>query len=473
MPHAAGVLAWLLSCAALLVSNDAHAGGLYLFDRGARPLGRGGAFVAGVDDPNALWYNPAGIAESGNQVMGDATLTIPFASVQRTNPDGSPMPKVDAKPLPIPIPQLGLTNRFGFRDLTFGIGIFAPNVMLLQYPRSLAGPDGTRLPAPTRYSLINLNGSLLSTLALGLAYSGIKGLSIGGALHLTNGRFAGQAGLNACDGTVCTFPEDPAFDAYAKFAAFPVYGVSGIFGATLNLDDFLRFGVSVVLPYTLRGSGTISTRLPGSVLFDGASVQGNKMDFAMNMPTIIRVGSEIRPVKSLRMEGAVVWEQWSRQKSIDISPQHVTIRNVTGVGDYQVGKIKLQRDMNNMYSVRGGFEFFPPASLAGRLLKNHKFAVRGGLAYEKSAFTNKTLSPLTLDSNKIILSGGLSIDLAKWLRFDTVLGLIHMMDPKVRDSTITQPTALRPAYVDASTLGNGNYKMEAFFLGGGFGIKLD
>ncbi|MDB4989671.1 MAG: rane protein in aromatic hydrocarbon degradation [Myxococcaceae bacterium] len=469
--RAAGVLALLMS--ATLWTTSAHAGGLYLFDRGARPLGRGGAFVAGVDDPNALWYNPAGLAESGNQVMGDATLSIAIASVQRTNPDGSTMAKVDAKPLPIPIPQLGFSNKFGMKNVTFGAGIFAPNVLLVGYPRSIGGPDGTRLPSPTRYSLINLNGSLLSTLALGLAYSGIKGLSLGGALHLTGGRFAGQAALNACDGTVCTFPEDPAFDAYAKFAAFPVYGISGILGATWNIDDRVRFGASVVLPYTLRGSGTLSTRLPDSSLFDGASVQGNKMDFSMKMPTIVRVGSEIRPVRSLRLEGAVVWEQWSRQKSIDIKPQHVTINNVTGVGDYQVGAIKLQRNMNNVYSIRGGFEFFPPASIAGKLLKKQKFAVRGGLAYEKSAFTNKSLSPLTLDSNKVIISGGLSIDLAKWLRFDTVLGLIHMLDPKVRDSQITQPTALRPAYVDASTLGNGNYKMEAFFLGGGFAIKTN
>jgi long-chain fatty acid transport protein len=460
-------------CCSLLTCTTAHAGGLYLFDRGARPLGRGGAFVAGVDDPNALWYNPAGIAASGNQVMGDAVLTLAFASVERTDAEGNSMGKVEAKQLPIPIPQLGVTHRFGLKSLAFGAGIFAPNVMLIGYPRSVPGANGGRDPSPTRYSLINLNGSLLSTLALGVAWDGLDWLTLGAALHLTGGRFKGQAALNACDGTLCTFPEDADFDAYATFDALPVYGVNGVLGATINLGDVLRFAMSVTLPYTLKGSGTLETRLPSGVLFDGATVDGNKMKFSMALPTILRFGSEIRPIKALRLEGAVVWEQWSRQKSIDIEPEGVTIRDVNGVGDYEVGKVKLDRRMNDMWSLRGGFEVTPPGSLVGMFLKKQKFTVRGGMAYETSAFSKKTLTPLTLDANKLIISGGLSIDLAKWLRFDTVAGYVHMQDPKIRSSEIRQPTALRPAYVDASALGNGDYKMEAFFLGGGFGIKLD
>lgn len=471
-PHSSLVRATLLLVAvAIGLPTTAHAGGLYLFDRGARPLSRGGAFVAGVDDPNALWYNPAGLAESGNQIMGDAVLTVPFASVTRSNPDGSLQSKVDASPLLLPIPQLGLTHRLG-QDVTFGIGIFAPNVMIVGYPRSLR-QNGANLPAPTRYSLINLEGSVLSTVALGLAYHGIDGLSIGAALHLTGGRFTGSTALNACDGTICTFPEDPAFDAYVTFDAMPVFGMSGVFGATLNAGDRIRLGVSATLPYTLKGSGTMKTRLPESVLFEDATVSGNKLDFAMKMPTILRVGSEIRPVRALRMEGAFVWEQWSRQKSIDISPKNVEIQNITGIDNYQIGKVSLQRNMRNTISVRGGFEAFLPESVVGRFFKKQRFTMRGGLAWEKGAFDSKAMSPLTLDANKVLITGGLSVDLAKWLRFDTSAGYIWMQDPKVRNSQIRQPAALRPDYVDASVIGNGDYEMEAFFLGGGFAIRID
>src|ERR1700691_3535901 len=54
-----------LLCAVTLSvgAGEARASGLYFSDRGVRPLGRGGAFVAGADDLGAIWYNPAGGGE--------------------------------------------------------------------------------------------------------------------------------------------------------------------------------------------------------------------------------------------------------------------------------------------------------------------------------------------------------------------------------------------------------------------------
>ena len=51
--------------------GDVHAAGLFTADRGVRPLGRGGAFVAGADDLGAMWYNPAGLADAGSSVLVD------------------------------------------------------------------------------------------------------------------------------------------------------------------------------------------------------------------------------------------------------------------------------------------------------------------------------------------------------------------------------------------------------------------
>ncbi|HEY6878001.1 MAG TPA: hypothetical protein VI299_08270, partial [Polyangiales bacterium] len=82
--------------------NHAHAGGLFLLDHGARALGRGGAFVAAPDDPSALWYNPAGLGESKNQLVIDAVLPILLADYQRQLPDGSYADPITARPTPIP-----------------------------------------------------------------------------------------------------------------------------------------------------------------------------------------------------------------------------------------------------------------------------------------------------------------------------------------------------------------------------------
>src|SRR2546422_3661748 len=64
-------------CAALFAvavsgfAADAPAAGLYFSDRGVRPMGRAGAFVAGADDLGAIWYNPAGLADAGTSVLVD------------------------------------------------------------------------------------------------------------------------------------------------------------------------------------------------------------------------------------------------------------------------------------------------------------------------------------------------------------------------------------------------------------------
>ncbi|MEM9195941.1 MAG: aromatic hydrocarbon degradation protein, partial [Myxococcota bacterium] len=55
--------------AALSPASTALGGGFYLAPRGTGPLARGGAFVAGANDPHAIWYNPAGISYSGNQIL--------------------------------------------------------------------------------------------------------------------------------------------------------------------------------------------------------------------------------------------------------------------------------------------------------------------------------------------------------------------------------------------------------------------
>src|SRR5687767_3847057 len=54
-----------------LGSSNAGAGGLYFSDRGVRPMGRAGAFVAGADDLGAVWYNPAGLADAKTGLLTD------------------------------------------------------------------------------------------------------------------------------------------------------------------------------------------------------------------------------------------------------------------------------------------------------------------------------------------------------------------------------------------------------------------
>lgn len=466
MRFQAALIARLTLALGLLVpAAEARASGLYLFDRGARALGRGGAFIAAPDDPSALWYNPAGLIESGNQIVADAVLPILLADFERLNPDGSYSPKVKARPTPIPIPTLALSHDLGTRHFNVGIGIIAPNTVLLNWERSVNGA-----PSPSRYSLVGLKGSILANLVAGIAWSPHEVLSIGADVQVTSGVFKAETALSACDGALCSQPESRYWDAYATVRSFPSWGITGVAGLGINLDA-LRIGASVMLPYTLKGRGKLDLKLPTAPVFEQAEVQGDTVALSLKFPMIVRVGSEIRPLRYLRMEAAFVWEQWSRQKTIDIEPEGVSIQNVEAIGTYEVGKVQIPRNMRDAWSLRGGYELFVPKKW---MVVDIDLALRGGLAYEKGAFASESMTPLTIDTNKVVLSGGLSIGLASWLTFDTVAGWIFMQEMDVRDSEIRQPQALRPPVPGAPTvIGNGRYAQEALFLGGGFRVHMN
>jgi long-chain fatty acid transport protein len=456
----------LASCA--LIPNFAHAGGLYLFDRGARALSRGGAFVAGADDPQSLWYNPAGLADSKNQILSDAVLSLMVnSSFTRTNTvDGNTYeyPSLKPRPLPLPIPTLAISHKLGLKDWTFGLGVFAPNTIIMGWPQS-AKVNGTNQPASTRYSLLGrgLRGSILANLALGAAWEPIDGLKIGADAQVIVGQFRARQALSACDRSVCAQTEDPEYDAEADMK-LTTAAITGVFGIIYDAK-ILRLGASLMLPYKLKGKADLDLTLPTAGIFEGATLRGSKKaDVGINFPLIMRFGSELRPVKALRMEGAFVIEKWSTQKEIKIEPNGLQIENVVGIGTYDVGPVTIQRKMKDTWSLRGGMEIFIPRRWSPWGLK---WALRGGLAYEKGAFNSAAMTPLTLDSDKVILSGGFGVNLHKRVRFDTVLGYMFMKDMTVTDSSIRQPQAIRPTKEDYGTpLGNGKYKMDALFLGG-------
>src|SRR5947209_7885300 len=138
---------------------------MFLPARGARPLGRAGSYVAGADDLEAVYYNPAGIAGTGHgSVLLDAGLVLQGVEYDRVDSGNNARMPVE-KPVGsgiLPIPFLGVSwrpERLGNR-LTFAFAAWAPYTGIPSYP-----DDG-----PQRYSLISLGGTsaLVAELAVSL-----------------------------------------------------------------------------------------------------------------------------------------------------------------------------------------------------------------------------------------------------------------------------------------------------------------
>ena len=115
-------------CAIVCVaaSFTAFGAGFSIFEQGAKATGMAGAFVATADDPSAIFYNPAGIAQQRElQVLAGATF-INFSNEFNGDPNSEytagTSGKYDRHTF-VP-PNMYVTKGFG-PNLTVGVGVFA------------------------------------------------------------------------------------------------------------------------------------------------------------------------------------------------------------------------------------------------------------------------------------------------------------------------------------------------------------
>ena len=484
------------ACGALTPSV-AQAGGFYLLERGTRGLGRGGAQVAGADDPGALWFNPAGLGYAGGgegdargreQFLFDATLTLLETQYTRIDSGGQTLPTVTGNGMPLPIPTIAGTFDLGLEDFTFGVGVYAPNASLLAWPESIT-VNGEQRAAPQRYSLLSMEGSLIAGFAIGGAWRPIPELSIGLGGALIYGSFAARTTLSACDGAICSFPEDPEYDGVAQLTFNPIFTGIGTAGVIWDPGP-IRLGFSMMTPFVFSGAANIQVRPPSATAFEGAFTrtrdgdcamvsdeeiadvragggthrcESTLADFRLDFPWILRLGVQLDLIDNLAVELAVVWETWSVQQEAQIRPRDVWIVDSLSFLDFQVGQLNIPRRMNDTVSVRLGAEY----------TIDDFVQIRGGGYFENGSFSDQYLQALTIDSDKLVFSLGGSIRAFDGVWIDAMVGYAHLFPRSVRNSAVPQPNPIRPAPADQVYVGNGDYSMTAPFFGLGIRVLPD
>jgi long-chain fatty acid transport protein len=467
---AAGALAGIA-----LTPKQAHAAGLYVDDRGVRPLGRGGAFVAGADDLGAIWYNPAGIVDSPSAVLLDGVWVHYTDSYQRQSQSTSATgttylmnyPKVNGTTPFLPIPTIAGSYRFGDdKQYAVAAGVYAPDAALISYPLTI-GQDA----APQRYSLVSLSGSILAVVGGWFSWKPIDQLRVGVGVQALTGFLKTTVDFSACppDHFVCA-QEDPAWDAYSQLKASPIFAPSANAGVTWVPDHLVRFGLSGQGPFVIDAPTTVNVRLPTTAEFENASQSGTSAHLHLELPPVLRAGVEFRPLDNndLRIEAAYVREFWSVEKSLDITPDDIKLLNITGFpSPFGVNTISLPRGMQDSNSFRLGAEYkFEILTL--------NFMIRGGINYETSAVPVPYETALTIDNNKFITSIGGSIIVDKHLRLDGVISHTFQSDVYVNPATAQVPlinpvkgNATPPDYVNGGT-----YHADTWILGGGLEYKF-
>ena len=437
----------------LLVSSNALAGGMFLPARGARALGRGGAFTAGVDDGSALYYNPAGLADiDGISVLLDAGLVLQQAGYDRIDSGGNVQPHVDAAMNVIPIPTLTITwkpKRASW--LTVAGGIWVPYLGLNTWPEN----------GPQRYSNITLNGSLLVVAELAAAFRVKDWLWLGVGLQNMALHFHSRVALSACSQLNCA-PEDPGFDALTELNSDSYFTPSGVLGAIFAFSKF-RGAVNLQLPFFVRSTGTVHSRLPSDPFFANAAVNGDGVGVDFNLPLTLRVGGEYRPIPRLRLEIDLAYEAWSMQDKFTVKPKGVYLSGVPGIGNYTLNTLYVVRGLKDTIALDVGGEVEVLQRRIGGMI------LRAGWIIETSATPDETASVLTPDALRNVLCLGGALKFGP-VRLDAGYAHVFFSDRTVTNSRSLQLNPIQPAL--AVPVGNGRYTIAADIISGGLEARF-
>jgi long-chain fatty acid transport protein len=278
--------------------------------------------------------------------------------------------------------------------------------------------------------------------------------------------------FSACppDNLVCA-AENPSYDAYSQLKVGPIFAPSGNAGVTYVPDKVIRFGVSGQLPFLVSSPATVDVRLPTAVVFDNATQQGDRAHVGFELPPVLRVGVEVRPLDEehdLRVEVAYVREFWSVHQSIDMTPENIQLLNVTGFpSPFAVSGISIPRGGQDSNSVRLGGEY-------KFAVGDYKLQTRLGFAYETSGIQTPYVSPLNIDSNKVLASLGGGLYIGEHLRLDAVYSHVFANEVTVspQEAAVPRVNPVTGNPTPTASVNGGSYSARADVLGVGMQYRF-
>jgi long-chain fatty acid transport protein len=429
------------------VAGDAAAGGMVLPVRGVRTVQRAGALIAGADDADALWLDPAGLAhlagDGHKALLFDAAYVYQTVDYARIDSGGNHLASVSNGQPGQPIPTLAGALGIGDRLVIAG-GIAAPYAGLHKY-----ADDGAQ-----RYASVSLNGSAFVYVTFGAAYKVNDRLRVGATVMDVFSKVASRIVLSGCPGQTVCAPEDPEFDSLGQDNQTDYFAPSGSLGVQYDVTPSATIGLAVQAPSRVSATGTFKARLPSSAFFEGGQVVGDESELSFTLPAVVRAGIEVRPRPELRIELALDIELWSMHDDIHIAPHGVQIQGAPGVGTYVVGDLTIPRNYKTSFAPAIGAEWHGPNYMVG-----------AGYSYETAAAPPGYVSVLTVDSSKHLIGIGGGYEANGW-QIGASAGFVALseVDVPLAEAKVPQLTPIRDQ-PSAVMINAGSYKSRYIMAG--------
>ena len=480
----------------LLLTADASAAGYYLMDSGTRGVTRAGAFVAGVNDLSAQYYNPAGLIRlDETQAFVNFSMISQSVDFTRIDYDASGSPDLTYDPVSnedpaMPIPMMGFSSRFGLENTVFAFGLYTPSAPTLGYPE-----EGAQ-----RYSLID---SLILKWSVGpsVAHRVNSWLTVGAGVAATFVSADYALTLSTCgDTSRCGGTEDDpagdqAYDVDIALEMTDPLRFDWNMGLLIEPTDTLAIGFSMNPPMNVSGAGSIQADfgeehfLVTNDLLTDSSYSDDQITVLQALPWIFRLGAAVSPNDRMQIELAGVYETWGNTEETVVTDVNLEMglnpesTLLAFAGDAEIPEsvsveddIVLPLGFSDTWSLRLGGDF--------RVTKT--ITARGGVGYESSAVPAATQSVASVDGNKILLGLGGTVTLLERMDLDLGFAQSRLQSRTIKNSTVRQiviplfpiPLAeLETHFTDlgieeGDVIGNGEFSSHATFMTAGLTYRF-
>jgi long-chain fatty acid transport protein len=360
----------------------AIAGGYIVPQQTARGLGLSNAMTAGVNDPSAVYYNPAALSEvNGDNLLASGSYVNVINSVENSGRKSTN--KHDDNFLATFFANYHIPGS----DFTLGIGTYTPFGLATKYDSD----------AFTRFAAVQTE---LKTIYVtpALSWNPTNYLSLGAGLSFVHasGVFSRALCLDPISG--CTQP----------------LGLEGTVRLTDTADAFAyNLGLLVKPTETLKFGFSYRSRVDlrfdsATAKFGGAfSTPTVKADVSpIPLPPVINAGLFWQITPSWGAEFVYEYTRWSEFKNFTttFSPTPIFIPLGAPIPGFQ-----LPQDWKNTSTLRFG-SFYA---------LNKNWELRGGIAAEETPIPSKTLNPAIPGADLLTLNAGIGY---KWEKFSVDLG---------------------------------------------------
>lgn len=401
---------------AAVFTAQIFASGFQINEHGARAMAMGGAFAGLANDPSAIFFNPAGIAQlNGTHFMAGVTLISPKATFR------GPAPQITEYSIDH---QLFTPINFYFtqqisKKFFVGLSVNNPYGLGTKWPsdwvgRYLAYDTSVETFFFTPVVAYKISDNLM--LSAGMTYATGK---------VTIKKYASLAPFNG-DALVSLEGDGTAI------------GFTG--GILWKATDKLSVGISYRSESKFDFSGTATSDAPAAL---ASVVPSGDITASLTTPQNITFGLAYKFNDKLTVTADYQYVGWSCYDSLKVEFKNPAY-----------GDLAAPRLYNNSFIARFGTEYKVSDGLD----------LRGGIYYDKNPVPDEYVEPSLPDADRLGFNVGVGYNLTKNIKVDLAYMFIRFSERKIEDSKVE--------YTNGDSKFNGVYNSSAHLFAVNFSYNF-